>query len=280
MMEVVQPCMDTAISKTVNIRVGLPYDDFKGLYLQAWRAPWRAWPPTGPTTSWVRCGRRHAAPRPPVKAKRPRRVCPVDPMRTVIESRPAVPLSAVAEKVEYWTQEGQKRLYLISFLPVPNAEGTGTVAAPSRFFTLPVGPGGESQRWVTSSVRLLSLRWRHVAVSWSAPCRTCARSPGTVARCAWAPTKERWHPHCPSGTTPKWPPFAYAIRTSWPAALSNSAIERDSGNATAARAARCRCSPAKCRGAVHAMIPKDGCDLCTQCRAHGKLWVTGRLLPT
>ena len=45
-------------------------------------------------------------------------------MRTVIESRPKGGLSAVAEKVDYWTQEGQKRLYLIvSFLPVPNAEG-------------------------------------------------------------------------------------------------------------------------------------------------------------
>jgi ribonucleoside-diphosphate reductase alpha chain len=38
MMEAVQPFIDTAISKTVNVPADCPYDDFKGLYLQAWRA--------------------------------------------------------------------------------------------------------------------------------------------------------------------------------------------------------------------------------------------------
>jgi ribonucleoside-diphosphate reductase alpha chain len=38
MMEAVQPFIDTAISKTVNVPAECPYDDFKGLYLQAWRA--------------------------------------------------------------------------------------------------------------------------------------------------------------------------------------------------------------------------------------------------
>lgn len=38
MMESVQPFVDTAISKTVNIPADYPYDDFKGLYLHAWRA--------------------------------------------------------------------------------------------------------------------------------------------------------------------------------------------------------------------------------------------------
>jgi ribonucleoside-diphosphate reductase alpha chain len=30
--------VDTAISKTVNVPADYPYDDFKGLYQQAWRA--------------------------------------------------------------------------------------------------------------------------------------------------------------------------------------------------------------------------------------------------
>jgi ribonucleoside-diphosphate reductase alpha chain len=38
MMEAVQPFVDTAISKTVNIPADYPYEDFKDLYLQAWRA--------------------------------------------------------------------------------------------------------------------------------------------------------------------------------------------------------------------------------------------------
>lgn len=38
MMEAVQPFVDTAISKTVNIPADYPYEGFKDLYLQAWRA--------------------------------------------------------------------------------------------------------------------------------------------------------------------------------------------------------------------------------------------------
>jgi ribonucleoside-diphosphate reductase alpha chain len=38
MMQAVQPFVDTAISKTVNVPADCPYDDFKGLYLQAWQA--------------------------------------------------------------------------------------------------------------------------------------------------------------------------------------------------------------------------------------------------
>jgi ribonucleoside-diphosphate reductase alpha chain len=41
-------------------------------------------------------------------------------MRVVIDKRPQGALAAVAEKVEYWTQEGHKTLYLVmSFLPLP-----------------------------------------------------------------------------------------------------------------------------------------------------------------
>src|SRR5437773_397686 len=36
MMEAVQPFVDTAISKTVNVPVDYPYDEFKGLYMEAW----------------------------------------------------------------------------------------------------------------------------------------------------------------------------------------------------------------------------------------------------
>ena len=66
----------------------------------------------------------------------------------------------MAEKLEYWTQEGHKTLYLIvSFLPVPDATGKGTVDRAVEFF-MPVGQSGESQQWITSSMRLLSLAAR------------------------------------------------------------------------------------------------------------------------
>src|SRR5207249_2965773 len=38
MMEAVQPFVDTAISKTVNVPADYPYDEFKGLYMEAWHA--------------------------------------------------------------------------------------------------------------------------------------------------------------------------------------------------------------------------------------------------
>ena len=83
-----------------------------------------------------------------------------DPMRAVIENRPKGALPAVAEKIEYWTQEGHKTLYLVvSFLPLANPNGEGTVQRAIEFF-MPVGQSGESQQWITSSMRLLSLAAR------------------------------------------------------------------------------------------------------------------------
>jgi ribonucleoside-diphosphate reductase alpha chain len=38
MVAAVAPCIDTAISKTVNVPADYPYADFQGLYLQAWQA--------------------------------------------------------------------------------------------------------------------------------------------------------------------------------------------------------------------------------------------------
>ena len=38
MMEAVQPFVDTAISKTVNVSADYPYEDFKELYREAWKA--------------------------------------------------------------------------------------------------------------------------------------------------------------------------------------------------------------------------------------------------
>ena len=38
MLEAVQPYVDTSISKTVNVPVEYPFEDFKGLYLEGWEA--------------------------------------------------------------------------------------------------------------------------------------------------------------------------------------------------------------------------------------------------
>src|SRR5690606_39905023 len=133
--------------------------DFKNLYLQAWRARLKGLATYRPNAILGAVLETHAA-QPPAPAPAPAPAAQsVDPMRTVIESRPQGGLSAVAEKLEYWTQEGHKTLYLIvSFLPVPDGRG-GTVDRAIEFF-MPAGQSGESQQWITTSMRLLSLAAR------------------------------------------------------------------------------------------------------------------------
>ncbi|MBS0610534.1 MAG: adenosylcobalamin-dependent ribonucleoside-diphosphate reductase, partial [Proteobacteria bacterium] len=126
MMEAVQPYVDTAISKTVNVPADYPYDDFKNLYLQAWHSGLKGlatYRPNSILGAVLEVPVAEAKPEPKVEPK-PEPAAPMDPMRIVIESRPKGGLDAVAEKIEYWTQEGQQRLYLIvSFLPVPDGRG-------------------------------------------------------------------------------------------------------------------------------------------------------------
>ncbi len=268
MMEAVQPFVDTAISKTVNIPADYPYDDFKGLYLQAWRARLKGLATYRPNNILGSVLEVHAAPAadkqaPAAAPEAP----PVDPMRTVIESRPKGALSAVAEKVDYWTQEGQKRLYLIvSFLPVPNAEGTGMVDRAIEFF-MPVGQSGESQQWVTSSMRLLSLAARGGFLE---------RALSDMRKVAWdrGPVRLGTHQKDDGTQVPKWhdsevAAIAYAIqnilarraRQQSPASVQE-ALQGDAAMAVAPPVmAGKKCS--EC--GAHAMIRKDGCDYCTQC---------------
>jgi ribonucleoside-diphosphate reductase alpha chain len=104
-----------------------------------------------------------------------------DSIRAMIESRPTGALNASAEKIEYWTQQGRQTLYLVvSFLPL--ADGRERVIE----FFMPVGQSGESQQWITASMRLLSLAARGAFSNARSP--TCARWHGTVVPCIWAIT--------------------------------------------------------------------------------------------
>ena len=117
-------------------------------------------------------------------------------MRAVIEKRPKGALQAVAEKIEYWTQEGHKTLYLVvSFLPLPSADGKGSVQRAIEFF-MPLGQSGESQQWITSSMRLLSLAARGGFLS---VLRTCAS--GVGPRAGASGTYQSGRTGCRCGTT-------------------------------------------------------------------------------
>ncbi len=271
MMQAVQPFVDTAISKTVNIPADYPYDDFKGLYLQAWRARLKGLATYRPNSILGSVLEVHAVPAASASAPQEEAAQPIDPMRTVIESRPKGSLSAVAEKVEYWTQEGKKRLYLVvSFLPVPNAEGTGMVDRAIEFF-MPVGQSGESQQWITSSMRLLSLAARGGFL---------ARALSDMRKVAWdrGPVRLGTHQKADGTQVPLWhdsevAAIAYAVQH----ILERRARLQQQGPAPAEAlppAAAPGAAPAappvmagkKCSECgAHAVIRKDGCDYCTQC---------------
>ncbi len=271
MMEAVQPFVDTSISKTVNVPADYPYEDFKNLYLQAWQARLKGlatYRPNSilgavleatPAPAAAPASAAAAEPVPVVEA-------PIDPMRVVIESRPKGGLDAVAEKIEYWTQDGLQRLYLIvSFLPVPTGVGAHTVDRAIEFF-MPVGQNNESQQWITSSMRLLSLAARGGFLE---------RALSDMRKVAWDRGPVRLGTYeKPDGTrVPLWhdsevAAVAYAIqailarRQQDPVqqSLPLGEPEQDAGDNPPPMAGK------KCpECGAYAMIRKDGCDYCTQC---------------
>ncbi len=269
MMQAVQPYVDTAISKTVNVAADYPYEDFKGLYRQAWQAGLKGLATYRPNTilgsvlEVTAPAAPAAVPAPPPPAESA--AAPVDPMRAVIESRPKGGLSAVAEKLEYWTQEGHKTLYLVvSFLPVPDGRG-GTVDRAIEFF-MPVGQSGESQQWITSSMRLLSLAARGGFLE---------RALSDMRKVAWdrGPVRLGTHRKDDGTPVPLWhesevAAMAYAIqnilarRAEQP--MQQQVLPLDepplpSGMPPAMAGKKC----SEC--GAHAVIRKDGCDYCTQC---------------
>lgn len=270
MMEAVQPYVDTAISKTVNVPADYPYEDFKNLYLQAWRArlkglaTYRPNAILGAVLEATPASAPAEAPAAAAPAPAPVAAPPVDPMRVVVETRPKGGLAAVAEKIEYWTQEGHKTLYLIvSFLPVPDGRGS-TVDRAIEFF-MPVGQSGESQQWITSSMRLLSLAARGGFLE---------RALSDMRKVAWdrGPVRLGTHRKDDGTQVPMWhdsevAAMAYAIQNILARraeAPTQQVLPLDeppmpTGMPPAMAGKKC----GEC--GAHAVIRKDGCDYCTQC---------------
>ncbi|MET0983549.1 MAG: adenosylcobalamin-dependent ribonucleoside-diphosphate reductase [Telluria sp.] len=156
MLEAVQPFIDTSISKTVNVPADYPYDDFRGLYLEAWRAGLKGLATYRPNTvlgnvlgSVQNTALQPESPSAPDD----------DPLRKRFEGRPLGELESVTSKVEYSTQEGRRTVYLtVSFIRVEGVhEGVPvTIERPFEFF-MPAGQRTEGQQWITSSMRLLSM---------------------------------------------------------------------------------------------------------------------------
>ncbi|MDP3761488.1 MAG: adenosylcobalamin-dependent ribonucleoside-diphosphate reductase [Ramlibacter sp.] len=251
MMKAVQPFIDTAISKTVNVPVDYAYDDFKDLYRQGWKAGLKGLATYRPN-SIVGAVLQVDTPAPAAV------VPPVteDPMRMVIAKRPKGELPAVAEKIEYWTQQGKQHLYLVvSFLKLPDGRHRAIE------FFMPVGQTGESQQWVTASMRLLSLSARGGFLD---------RALADMRKVAWdrGPVRLGVYKKADGTQVPLWhdsevAAIAYAIQNI--IAAKNGAVGSDTSNEVPAPPPAIMAG-AKCpECGAHAMIRKDGCDYCTQC---------------
>ena len=270
MMQAVQPFIDTAISKTVNVPVDYAYADFKSLYSQAWRARLKGLATYRPNAILGAVLQTQAsldaAPAAESEAESEAAAPPIDPMRTVIESRPKGALSAVAEKVEYWTHEGHQRLYLVvSFLPVPAASGAGMVERAIEFF-MPVGQSGASQQWISASMRLLSLAARGGFLE---------RALSDMRKVAWdrGPVRLGTYEKADGTHVPLWhdsevAAIAYALQnliarraSQPPASAQPPAPPQAAMDLAPPVMAGKKCS--EC--GAHAVIRKDGCDYCTQC---------------
>jgi ribonucleoside-diphosphate reductase alpha chain len=258
MMAAVQPYVDTSISKTVNIPVDYPYADFKGLYLKAWEYKLKGlatYRPNDTLGSVLEAPGTTVAP-------------PVDHARSVIEKRPQGTLAAAVDKIEYWTTQGRQRLYLVvSFMKMPDGRERAVE------FFMPVGQnGGESQQWITSSMRLLSLAARGGFLD---------RTLEDMRKVVWdqGPVRLGTYPKADGTNVPLYHDsevgaIAYAIQRiikerneAWKPDPEQSVPQQQrpeptgAANLTSTVLAGSKCS--EC--GAHAVIRKDGCNWCTNC---------------
>jgi ribonucleoside-diphosphate reductase alpha chain len=154
MMAAVQPFIDTAISKTVNVPADYPYAGFQDLYTEAWRAGLKGLATYRPNTvlgSVLSTG--------PDAEAQSAVLADEDPLRKQFERRPVGELESVTSKIEYSTQEGRKTAYLtVSFMRAQGvADGVPvTIERPFEFF-MPASQRSDGQQWITASMRLLSM---------------------------------------------------------------------------------------------------------------------------
>jgi ribonucleoside-diphosphate reductase alpha chain len=247
MMRTVQPYIDTSISKTVNLPADYPFEDFKHLYMECWEAGLKGCATYRPNDTLGA-----------VLAVGPAGDVGAPAMEAVVERRPEGPLDAVVDKIEYLTRDGVRRLYLVvSFMVV------GGVERPIEFF-MPVGQTGESQQWITATMRSLSLAARGGFLD---------KALADLRKVAWdrGPVRYGFKTREDGSRIPLWHDSEVALL-----AFAIQSIIADRGQPRpAAPASATQASPpeppmpasgSKCpECGAHAVIRKDGCSFCTAC---------------
>ncbi|GAA4013672.1 adenosylcobalamin-dependent ribonucleoside-diphosphate reductase [Actimicrobium antarcticum] len=170
MLESVQPFVDTSISKTVNVPADYNFDDFRNLYMDGWKAGLKGLATYRPNA--ILGSVLSVKSTEPVAVAETSSVASApdnDPLRKQFDSRPTGDLQSVTSKVEYFTYEGRKTVYLtVSFINVAGVVNGKPVMIERPFeFFMPAGQKTADQQWITSSMRLLSM---------------AARSGGSVAK--------------------------------------------------------------------------------------------------
>lgn len=262
MLRCVQPFIDTSISKTVNIPGDYPFEDFKNLYMECWEAGLKGCATYRPNDTLGAVLSIDSASNTPQtltdKAQAAINSEGNSGMSTVIERRPEGPLNAVVDKIEYFTHDGARRLYLVvSFMVVDGIE------RPIEFF-MPVGQTGESQQWITATMRSLSLAARGGFLD---------KALDDLRKVAWdrGPIRYGSKLRDDGSRIPIWHDsevalLAYAIQS----IISNRGLPQPAPSTTASPAtAPEKTAPVigkKCPDCgAHAIIKKDGCQFCTAC---------------
>lgn len=262
MMRCVQPFVDTSISKTVNIPADYPFEDFKHLYMECWEvglkgcATYRPNDTLGAVLSTDSASTLSQAPTD--KSQTAINSVSSSGMTAVIERRPEGPLNAVVDKIEYFTHDGIRRLYLVvSFMVVDGVE------RPIEFF-MPVGQTGESQQWITATMRSLSLAARGGFLD---------KALADLRKVAWdrGPVRYGSRTRDDGSRIPLWHDsevalLAYAIQS----IIANRGLPQPAPSTAATPASppenNASVTGQKCPDCgAHAMIKKDGCQFCTAC---------------
>lgn len=262
MMRCVQPFIDTSISKTVNIPADYPFEDFKNLYMECWEAGLKGcatYRPNDTLGAVLSLESEEKTPAPQSKQAQAAINSGINSgMGAVVERRPEGPLNAVVDKIEYFTHDGARRLYLVvSFMVVDGVE------RPIEFF-MPVGQTGESQQWITATMRSLSLAARGGFLD---------KALADLRKVAWdrGPVRYGFKTRDDGTRIPLWHDsevalLAYAIQS----IIANRGLPQPAPSTVATPASEpektAPVSGKKCPDCgAHAMIKKDGCNFCTAC---------------
>ncbi|MCO4087499.1 MAG: ribonucleoside reductase [Limnohabitans sp.] len=204
----VQPYIDAAISKTINVPADYPFEDFKGIYLKANKLGLKG----------VACYRPNAilgsvlvaAPAAPAtETKKPEEKvtvsADVDPASVVLTHRPGGDdLQAVVKKVAYSGSTGDSSMYLtVSFASVQGVVGGVNVEVerPVEVF-ITASPDGVPGEWIAIHARSLSLLARS-----GVPMLAKALQDGRAVRSDKGRVRYGWYEKDDGTKVPRFPQF-------------------------------------------------------------------------